>query len=214
LIVWNISSSLLAIIRGWLLRIDRAALNMVESAEAYDPLSSTMPSLMFNFWIELSLLAVLACLLIYGIFDTRFQVARRTGAAAVAVLRRNSRRLWVLIAGTTVILVGIVISPLPGPGLSVLGPIGLAILASEFVWARRLVVQIKELSGPLREVTQRVANASSRWIVIPVCLAYWCGAVAVAVWTSVPALVLWPAASILFTPVFLWAHLAFRATRG
>ena len=126
---------------------------MVESAEAYDPLSSTMPSLMFNFWIELSLLAVLACLLIYGIFDTLFQVARRTGAAAVAVLRRNSRRLWVLIAGTTVILVGIVISPLPGPGLSVLGPIGLAILASEFVWARRLVVQIKELSGPLREVT-------------------------------------------------------------
>ncbi len=173
-----------------------------------------MPSLMFNFWVDLSLLAVLACLLIYGIFDTRFQLARRTGTAAVALLRRNSRRLWVLIAGTSVILLGIVISPLPGPGLSVLGPLGLAILASEFVWARRLAVQIKERSGPLREVTQRVADASSRRIVIPVCVMYWCAAVSLAVWTPVPAVMLWPAASILFTPVFLWAHLVFRATRG
>ena len=72
----------------------------------------------FDFWLELTLLAVLACLLIYGIFDTRFEAARRKGADAVALLRRNSRRLWVLIAGTAVILVGIVISPLPGPGLS------------------------------------------------------------------------------------------------
>ncbi len=169
---------------------------------------------MFNFWLDLTLLAILACFLIYGIFDTRFQLARRTGTAAIALLRRNSRRLWVLIAGTALILLGIVISPLPGPGLSVLGPLGLAILASEFVWARRLTAQIKERSGPLRQVTQRVANASSRWIVIPVCAMYWCAAVAIAIWTPVPALVLWPAASILFTPVFLWAYLVLCAARG
>ncbi len=52
-----------------------------------------MSSLMFNIWLELTLLAVLVCLLIYGTFDTRFQLARRTGALAVALLRRNSRRL-------------------------------------------------------------------------------------------------------------------------
>jgi len=179
-----------------------------------DPLTSTMPSLMINFWIELTLLAVLACLLIYGIFDTRFQLAIRTGAAAVALLKRNSRRLWVLIAGTSVILVGIAISPLPGPGLSVLGPLGLAILASEFVWARKLTREIKERSGPMRKVTQRVADATPRWIVIPVCLLYWSAAVSIAIWTPTPSLVLWPAASILFTPVFLWAHLVVRAARG
>lgn len=168
----------------------------------------------FDFWVGLILLAVLACLLIYGIFDTRFQLARRKGADAVALLRRNARRLWVLIAGTTIILIGILISPLPGPGLSVLGPIGLAILASEFVWARKLATKIKEYSGPLREATQRVANATSRWVVIPTCLLYWGVMVSVEIWTAFPSMILWPAASILFTPIFLWAYLVLRPARG
>ena len=167
----------------------------------------------FDFWFELTLLAVLACLLIYGIFDTRLQLARRKGAEAVALLRRNARRLWVLIAGTTVILVGIVISPLPGPGLSLLGPLGLAILASEFVWARRLTLQIKERTAPVREVTQRVADATPRWVVIPVCGAYWGAMVSIELWTPLPSMVLWPAASILFAPVFLWTYLVLRSTR-
>jgi uncharacterized membrane protein len=166
-----------------------------------------------EFWLELTLLAVVACLLIYGIFDTRFEMQRRKGADVVTLLRRNARRLWVLIAGTSVILLGILISPLPGPGLSVLGPLGLAILASEFVWARKLALQIKERSGPVREVTQRVAHATPRWVVIPVCLAYWCGMAAIELWTPVPSVVLWPAASILFAPVFLWAYLVLRPTR-
>ena len=68
----------------------------------------------FDFWLELTLLAALACLLVYGIFDTRFELARRKGADAIALLRRNTRRLWVLIVGTAVIALGIVISPLPG----------------------------------------------------------------------------------------------------
>ena len=168
----------------------------------------------FDFWLELTLLAALACLLILGILTTRSELARRKGADALALLRRNARRLWVLIAGTTVILVGILISPLPGPGLSVLGPIGLAILASEFVWARRLAVQIKERSGPLRAATQRVANRSPRWAVIPVCIAYWAATVPLELWTPIPSVVLWPAASILFVPVFLWASMVLRAPRG
>jgi len=169
--------------------------------------------MMFTFWLKLTLLAMVACLLIYWIFDTRFQLARRTGASAVALLRRNARRLWVLIPGTSVILDGIAISPLPGARLSVRGPIWLAFLVSEFAWARRLTREIKERSGPLRKLTQRVADTTPRWIVIPVCVVYWCAAVFLAIWTPIPALVLWPAASILFTPVFLWAHLVFRAKR-
>lgn len=176
--------------------------------------ASIMTIEIFDFWLELTLLAVLACLLIYGIFDTRFELAHRKGADAVALLQRNARRLRVLIAGTTVIVLGIVISPLPGPGLSVLGPLGLAILASEFVWARRLALQIKQRSGPLREATQRVADGTPRWVVIPVCVAYWGATVPIVIWTPVPSLVLWPAASILFTPVFLWAYLVLRSKRG
>lgn len=168
----------------------------------------------FDFWLELTLLAVLACLLIHEIFDTRSELTRRKGADAVALLRRNARRLWVLIAGTTVILMGILISPLPGPGLSLLGPLGLAILASEFVWARRLTHQIKERSAPIRQATQRLADATPRRAVIPVCAAYWCATVPIELWTTLPSVVLWPAASILFAPVGLWAYLTLRSSRG
>ena len=167
----------------------------------------------FDFWFELALLALLACLLIYGIFDTRFQLARRKGADAIALLRRNARRLWVLIAGTSVILLGIVIAPLPGPGFTILAPLGLAILASEFVWARKLTLQIKDRAAPLREATQRVADATPRWTVIPVCAAYLGSAAAIALWTPVPMAVLWPATSILFAPVCLWAYLVLRTAR-
>ena len=167
-----------------------------------------------DFWIGLTLLAAVACLLIYGLFETRFEAARRKGADALALLRRNARRLRVLIAGTAVIVTGILISPLPGPGLSILGPLGLAILASEFVWAQRLAAQIKDRSGPLREATQRVAQNTPRWVVIPVCVAYWGGTIPIELWTPVPSLVLWPAASILFAPIFLWATLVLRAPRN
>ncbi len=171
----------------------------------------TLP--IFNFWFELVLLAIIACLLVYAVMRVRGTLGRLRPADAATFLRRHARRIWILIAGTTVILVGIIISPLPGPGLSVLGPIGLAILASEFVWARRLAAMIKERSGPLRDATQRVAQRTPRWVVLPVCLGYWSLTVPIALLTPVPQLVLWPAASILFAPVFLWAYLVLRGAR-
>ena len=168
----------------------------------------------FDFWFEFPLLAVLACLLVYWIFDTRLRLAHGKGADAVALLRRNARRIRVLIAGTAVIMLGILISPLPGPGLSVLGPLGLTILAGEFVWARKLATQLKERSGPIREATQRVADATPRWAPIPACVAYWCATIPIELWTSVPSAVLWPAASIVFSPVLLWAYLVMSASRA
>lgn len=49
---------------------------------------------------------------------------------------RPIRRIVVLSVGCFVLLLGALISPLPGPGLTILGPVGLAILATEFLWAR------------------------------------------------------------------------------
>ncbi len=46
------------------------------------------------------------------------------------------RRWLVGIIGTTVLLVGLALIFLPGPAFVVI-PVGLAILATEFVWARR-----------------------------------------------------------------------------
>jgi hypothetical protein len=46
------------------------------------------------------------------------------------------RKVVVAVIGVTVLLIGIALIVLPGPAVIVI-PIGLAILASEFVWARR-----------------------------------------------------------------------------
>jgi Putative transmembrane protein (PGPGW) len=48
------------------------------------------------------------------------------------------RRIFVAIAGFTVLLIGLALIVLPGPALVVI-PLGLAILATEFVWARALL---------------------------------------------------------------------------
>jgi uncharacterized protein (TIGR02611 family) len=48
------------------------------------------------------------------------------------------RKLAVAVIGTTVVLFGIALIVLPGPAFLVI-PLGLAILASEFAWARRII---------------------------------------------------------------------------
>jgi len=49
----------------------------------------------------------------------------------------------VLIIGLTIILIGIALLVLPGPGTVVI-VLGLAILGTEFVWARQLLRRVKE----------------------------------------------------------------------
>lgn len=58
-------------------------------------------------------------------------------------LLRNVKRLIILIVGGTVVLIGIAMIVLPGPAIIVI-PAGLAILATEFVWARKLLKKVKE----------------------------------------------------------------------
>jgi uncharacterized protein (TIGR02611 family) len=52
------------------------------------------------------------------------------------------RRVFLIIAGFTLLLAGIVMLVTPGPGLVVIF-FGLSLLAAEFVWARRLMNRIK-----------------------------------------------------------------------
>jgi tellurite resistance protein TerC len=55
---------------------------------------------------------------------------------------KQARRLIVIVVGFTVLLIGIAMLVLPGPAVIVI-PLGLAILGSEFVWARRLLKKAK-----------------------------------------------------------------------
>lgn len=59
------------------------------------------------------------------------------------MLIRYAKRFVVLIVGLTVLLIGVVMIILPGPAIVVI-PIGLAILGTEFAWARRWLHLIRE----------------------------------------------------------------------
>jgi tellurite resistance protein TerC len=48
------------------------------------------------------------------------------------------RKIVIGVIGTTILLIGMALVVLPGPAFIVI-PIGLGILASEFVWARRVI---------------------------------------------------------------------------
>jgi tellurite resistance protein TerC len=59
---------------------------------------------------------------------------------------RIARKVAVAVLGTTVLAIGLALLVLPGPAVVVL-PIGLAILATEFLWARKLLERVKQRLG-------------------------------------------------------------------
>ena len=64
---------------------------------------------------------------------------------AIAASYNTGRKLIVGVVGATVLAVGVLMIILPGPAIVVI-PLGLAILAAEFAWARRWLRQLRERS--------------------------------------------------------------------
>ena len=63
------------------------------------------------------------------------------------------RKVLVGVAGVTMIALGVAMLVLPGPGLVTIA-LGLAILATEFVWAKSLLKQVRDeiaKRNPLRK---------------------------------------------------------------
>jgi uncharacterized protein (TIGR02611 family) len=78
--------------------------------------------------------------------------------AVVIFIGRSSRRVIVTVVGLALLAVGLVMMVTPGPGL--LGIIaGLAVLATEYVWARRALAmarrRAKQARASVRERRQR-----------------------------------------------------------
>ncbi len=67
------------------------------------------------------------------------------------------RRVFLIIAGFTLLLAGGVMLVTPGPGLLVIF-FGLGLLAAEFVWARRLMNRIKHEGGRLKDAVLRLGK--------------------------------------------------------
>ena len=63
---------------------------------------------------------------------------------------RIVRRWLVIISGGFVTLVGLILMPVPGPGGLPVTLAGLAILAIELPWARRLMENLKRRAEPLQ----------------------------------------------------------------
>ena len=56
------------------------------------------------------------------------------------------RRIIVSVVGATVLLIGIALLVLPGPAFIVI-PIGLAILATEYAWARHWLRKVRRIAN-------------------------------------------------------------------
>jgi tellurite resistance protein TerC len=68
---------------------------------------------------------------------------------------RNAWRLVILVVGATVLCLGLLLVILPGPGIPIV-LLGLVVLATEFVWARRWLRRV-------RVTTRRTARKARRW---------------------------------------------------
>ena len=78
---------------------------------------------------------------------------------------RFARRMVVLVLGTSVVLVGIVMIVTPGPAVVVI-PLGLGILATEFLWARRILDSVKRrfIAGQEMLPDSPFYNRLRRWL--------------------------------------------------
>jgi tellurite resistance protein TerC len=66
----------------------------------------------------------------------------------------QARRVFLVIAGFTLLLAGVMMLVAPGPGLLVIF-LGLGLLAAEFVWARRLMDRLRHEGGGFRDAVFR-----------------------------------------------------------
>jgi tellurite resistance protein TerC len=75
----------------------------------------------------------------------------------VRITYRQARRAVILLLGSSVLAAGLAMVILPGPAFIVI-PMGLAILAVEFAWARRWLNRVK---AELAEVKEKLGSKES-----------------------------------------------------
>ncbi|MBX3403599.1 MAG: TerC/Alx family metal homeostasis membrane protein [Phycisphaeraceae bacterium] len=138
-------------------------------------------------------LAIIVGMLALGVIASLFASAaerrrRRSPmedmAEAIDLTRRNLRRVHILIAGSSVILVGIALAPIPGPGGIPVIIAGLMILATEFIWAKRLVLRMRRQANAMAATTEVLARRSSPWTIPPVLLIHAAAFLALYEWVN------------------------------
>ncbi len=84
----------------------------------------------------------------------RTDTTDRPRTSRVGSIGRNARKAAVLVIGVTVVLAGVALLALPGPGMLVV-IVGLIILATEFAWAQRwLDYAVERAAGATTKVQE------------------------------------------------------------
>ena len=74
-------------------------------------------------------------------------------------IRRNGKRVGVTIVGFAVLLAGVAMLVLPGPGVAAIIA-GLAILSTEYVWAQRMLATAKRKAEEAKEAVLRKKDSA------------------------------------------------------
>ena len=70
------------------------------------------------------------------------------------MLYRQIKRLAIFLIGISIVLIGCILVFTPGPAIIVI-PVGLAILATEFIWAKKLLKKFKEKTSSLSQSAKK-----------------------------------------------------------
>ena len=73
---------------------------------------------------------------------------------------QQAKRVIKIVVGFTLLLAGVVMLVTPGPGWVAIA-LGLAVLAAEYVWARRLLDQLKARGVQLRDAVLRNGKSAN-----------------------------------------------------
>lgn len=147
-------------------------------------------------WVWLGLITAAMTAVLLGVIRGRRLPGEVEAVEFERWLSKNSRRLWVLFAGTALILAGVLVAPLPGPGFLILGPLGIAMLATEFVWARRIMREVDRHVAGLNLGVNWFVRRTRLWLAVFLFASFITGAAAVAISHRMPGYVLWPCTSI------------------
>lgn len=162
-------------LRGWL-RFVKIGLACVL---AYAAVLMALPERLHPSTIE-SLVLLVACVGAGSIFALRpgspsaqsevSPLGEDADRAAKQALRR-ARQAIMLVVGITLLILGLIMIPLPGPGIIVIF-VALAVLGNEFAWARELTAKYRRKAMHAAEASAAAARRRFRpWILAPVMLA-------------------------------------------
>ena len=81
--------------------------------------------------------------------------------AVALFIRKSGRRVAITIAGFVLLVVAVIIIPVPGPWSILLTIVALSILATEYVWAERLLRTAREKAEAAKDKVLRKKRSGS-----------------------------------------------------